>query len=159
MVASFAPLAKPCQPGLNLCAWLSFTTLAGLLSTRRSNARPCAPFLFSAPRSRNGLADLTRCCAPPGMPKDSKLVLTRPSAGRYGRSQETTGPVRPSGTQIIAIFVASLAIWSTYYSLYGEPLSQAETAVVVGACALAVLLVSRALTRVRKWRNASADGA
>ena len=67
--------------------------------------------------------------------------------------------MRPSATQIIVIFVASLAIWSAYYSLYGEPLSQAETAVVVGACALVVVLVSGALTRVRKWRDTSADGA
>jgi hypothetical protein len=56
--------------------------------------------------------------------------------------------VKASAGVLVAITVLSLGVWSLFYVLTpGQPLEAGETLVVVGACALLVLLARWLLGR------------
>jgi hypothetical protein len=61
--------------------------------------------------------------------------------------------MKGSPATLAVILVLSLGVWTYFYLSPGAPLNAAETAVVVGACAGAVLLVRWAWGRLRKTRG------
>lgn len=58
--------------------------------------------------------------------------------------------MKGSFVTIAVIFVLSLAIWSVFYAMSGEPKGADETAVIVGICAGIVLIVKWVWSRVHK---------
>jgi hypothetical protein len=65
--------------------------------------------------------------------------------------------VKSSVATLGAILVLSLAAWSFFYiAMPASPLTEGETALIVGASAAAVLLVRRLWLRVRKPRESNA---
>jgi hypothetical protein len=68
--------------------------------------------------------------------------------------------MKPGAGTVIAILVTSLAAWAGFYALTPDaPLTAAETLVVVGACAGAVLTVRWVWNRVRGVRASDAPRA
>jgi hypothetical protein len=76
-----------------------------------------------------------------------------PSLGYYlGAGLERGARVlKDSSSTVMAIFALSLAVWMFFYVIPpGEPLTPAETSVVLGACVLIVVVSKRLWARFRK---------
>jgi hypothetical protein len=67
--------------------------------------------------------------------------------------------VKASAGALAIILALSLGVWTYFYVSPGAPLNASETAVVVGVCAGAVLLVRWIWGRSRKTRGSDGQAS
>jgi hypothetical protein len=77
--------------------------------------------------------------------------------GIDGEPSSDSCPMKATASTLAWAMVLSLIVWTTFYGLTpGVPLTEGETATVVGACGGAVLLARWALNRYREKRERNA---